>query len=84
MSGQRALFACLQPEAIGVTLNASCLMDPLKSVSGVLAAGPADIHRFAPGYRVLRGLQDQGLRGPRAEVADSRIRGMTSEILEDA
>ena len=50
LSGQRALFACLQPEAIGVTLNASCLMDPLKSVSGVLAAGPADIHRFAPGY----------------------------------
>jgi len=50
VSGQRALFACLQPEAIGVTLNASCLMDPLKSVSGVLAAGPADIHRFAPGY----------------------------------
>ena len=50
VSGQRALFACLRPEAIGVTLNASCLMDPIKSVSGVLAAGPADIHRFAPGY----------------------------------
>jgi Vitamin B12 dependent methionine synthase, activation domain len=50
VSGQRALFACLQPEAIGVTLNASCLMDPLKSVSGVLAAGAPDIHRFAPGY----------------------------------
>ena len=50
VSGQRALFACLQPEEIGVTLNASCLMEPLKSVSGVLVAGPADIHRFAPGY----------------------------------
>ena len=52
-------------------------MDPLKSVSGVLAARPANIHRFAPGYRVLRGLQDQGLPGPRAEVAHSRIRGIT-------
>jgi hypothetical protein len=50
VSGQRALFAYLQAGAIGITLNASCLMDPLKSVSGVLAAGPADIHRFAPGY----------------------------------
>ena len=50
VSGQRALFAYLQADAIGVTLNASCLMDPLKSVSGVLAAGPADIHRFLPGY----------------------------------
>jgi len=50
VSGQRALFAYLHADAIGVTLNESCLMDPLKSVSGVLAAGPADIHRFVPGY----------------------------------
>jgi hypothetical protein len=50
VSGQRALFAYLRAETIGVTLNASCLMDPLKSVSGVLATGPADIHRFTPAY----------------------------------
>jgi hypothetical protein len=50
VTGQRALFAFIGAEAIGVTLNESCLMDPLKSVSGVLAAGPADIHRFAPVY----------------------------------
>jgi hypothetical protein len=50
VSGQRALFAALEPEAIGVTLNASFLMQPLKSVSGVLVAGPGRIHRFAADY----------------------------------
>lgn len=50
VSGQRALFAYLGADAIGVTVNESCLMHPLKSVSGVLAAGPPGIHRFAPGY----------------------------------
>jgi hypothetical protein len=50
VSGQRALFAALEPEEIGVTLNSSCLMEPLKSVSGVLVAGPSEIHRFAPDY----------------------------------
>ena len=49
-SGQRPLFAALQPEEIGVTLNESCLMAPIKSVSGVLVAGPADGHRFRPDF----------------------------------
>ena len=34
--GQRPLFTALRPEEIGVTLNESCLMSPIKSVSGVL------------------------------------------------
>ena len=46
ISGQRRLFERLRPEEIGVTLNDSFLMSPLKSVSGVLAAGPAPIHSF--------------------------------------
>ena len=50
VSGQRALFARLQPQEIGVTLTASCLMRPLKSVSGVLVAGPPAIHRFRPTF----------------------------------
>jgi hypothetical protein len=50
VTGQRALFAWLQPEAIGLALNASCLMDPLKSVSGVLVVGPARIHVFRPRF----------------------------------
>lgn len=50
LSGQRALFAALRPEEIGITLNASCLMLPLKSVSGVIVAGPAEAHRFEDVY----------------------------------
>jgi hypothetical protein len=50
VSGQRKLFGVLQPEEIGVTLNASCLMQPLKSVSGVLVVGSGATHRFHPTY----------------------------------
>lgn len=46
VTGQRRLFERLRPEEIGITLNASCLMQPLKSVSGVLVAGGAGIHEF--------------------------------------
>jgi hypothetical protein len=63
VSGQRALFAFLRPETIGVTLNASCLMDPLKSVSGVLAAGPPEIHRFSPGYPFCADCRDKPCLG---------------------
>jgi hypothetical protein len=40
VSGQRKLFAHLQPERIGIRLNDSYLMQPLKSVSGVIVAAP--------------------------------------------
>jgi hypothetical protein len=46
ITGQRKLFGKLHPDEIGITLNASCLMDPLKSVSGVLTAGSPEIHDF--------------------------------------
>jgi len=41
VEGQRALFAALRPEEAGITLGKSCLMEPLKSVSGVILAGPS-------------------------------------------
>lgn len=50
LTGQRRLFARLRPETIGLTLTESCLMQPLKSVSGVILAGPRKIHRFPPTY----------------------------------
>jgi hypothetical protein len=50
ISGQRRLFAHLQPHAIGMQLAPSFLMRPLKSVSGVLVAGPPSAHRFRPTY----------------------------------
>ena len=48
--GQRALFDALRPEEIGVTLNDSCLMSPIKTVSGVLVAGPGEAHKFRPDF----------------------------------
>jgi cobalamin-dependent methionine synthase I len=50
ITGQRALFAALEPAAIGVALNPSCLMQPLKSVSGVLVAGAPALHAFYPDF----------------------------------
>lgn len=46
VSAQRKLFEMLNPEEIGVTLTESCLMEPLKSVSGVLVAGRREIFDF--------------------------------------
>jgi hypothetical protein len=48
--GQRPLFDALRPEEIGVTLNDSCLMSPIKTVSGVLVAGPGTAHKFRPDF----------------------------------
>ncbi|MFH0981649.1 MAG: vitamin B12 dependent-methionine synthase activation domain-containing protein [Planctomycetota bacterium] len=50
ISGQKKLFEFLHPEPIGVTLRDSFLMQPLKSVSGVLIAGPKALHRFSNDY----------------------------------
>jgi hypothetical protein len=50
VSGQRALFDRLRPAEIGIGLTEGCLMDPLKSVSGVLVTGPPAVHRFQPAF----------------------------------
>jgi len=50
ISAQKKLFARLRPERIGIRLGASFLMDPLKSISGVLVTGPEAIHRFSAAY----------------------------------
>jgi hypothetical protein len=46
ISAQKKLFLYLHPEQIGITLNESCLMTPLKSISGVLINGNKNIHNF--------------------------------------
>jgi hypothetical protein len=48
LTGQRKLFARLAPGEVGIVLNESCLMRPLKSVSGAIAVGPAEIHQIEP------------------------------------
>lgn len=46
ISGQKKLFGFLKPGRIGISLGDSFLMQPLKSVSGVLIAGAREIHDF--------------------------------------
>ena len=50
VSGQRALFAALEPAEIGITINDSCLMSPIKSVSGVLVLAPVEAHCISPSF----------------------------------
>ena len=50
ISAQAELFARLLPQEIGITLNESFLMQPLKSVSGALIAAPARAHCFRPHF----------------------------------
>jgi len=50
LSGQKKLFEHLNPEEIGITLNDSYLMSPLKSVSGVLVHGDKEIHVFESSF----------------------------------
>lgn len=50
ISGQKKLFEYLDPGVIGMTLNNSFLMDPVKSVTGVIISGSPEIHSFRPGY----------------------------------
>jgi len=44
ISGQRKLFEYLQPGEIGISLKESCMMSPLKSVSGLLITAEPDAH----------------------------------------
>lgn len=59
VSGQRKLFKYLEPGKIDILLNESCLMVPLKSVTGVLVAGEKKIHQFKPNYSFCRDCKDR-------------------------
>lgn len=50
VTGQRALFLRLVPDELAITLNDSCLMHPVKSVSGVLVLAPIEAHGFSPAF----------------------------------
>ncbi|UCE61181.1 MAG: hypothetical protein JSU63_05410 [Phycisphaerales bacterium] len=62
ISGQRGLFEFLHPEEIGVSLKESFLMQPLKSVSGVLIAGAREIHEFEDSYSFCAECATRGCR----------------------
>jgi hypothetical protein len=72
ITAQRKLFAKLQPEQIGITLNDSCLMIPLKSISGVLVAGESGIHDFDNDYDFCDACETQGCRGRIASITGQR------------
>jgi len=50
VSGQKKLFEYLKPSQIGITINDSSLMTPIKSVSGVLVGGDKEVHIFQMGF----------------------------------
>ncbi len=55
VSGQHALFEFVRPDrSIGVTLNDSSLMQPMKSVSGVVIVAPLDAHATVLDYDCCR------------------------------
>lgn len=62
VTGQRRLFHALRPERIEITLGPSCLMQPLKSVSGVLIAGTRRIHAFKDDYPFCDQCETHGCR----------------------
>jgi hypothetical protein len=62
ISGQKKLFEYLEPEQIGLTLSPSYLMEPLKSVSGVVLAGPRDMHEFQPYFPSCATCETQSCR----------------------
>ena len=58
ISAQKKLFLSLHPEEIGIRLTGGFLMEPLKSVTGVLVAAEPRIHRFKPKYPFCRLCRD--------------------------
>lgn len=73
VSGQKKLFAYLRPEEIGIRLRESYLMEPLKSISGVIVAGQKGIHSFANTYDFCRECKTYGCR--------ARIRSLTEAAM---
>ena len=59
VSAQHELFRYLDPQQIGITLNDSQLMTPLKSATGVLVHGHRAIHEFDIGFRFCRACRDK-------------------------
>jgi hypothetical protein len=76
VTGQRRLFAALEPATIGIALTDSCLMQPLKSVSGVLIAGTEASHAFPPTYTFCRACETFACRD---RLREMRTRGPTEE-----
>jgi cobalamin-dependent methionine synthase I len=62
LSSQKKLFECLRPGEIGITLRESFLMEPLKSISGVIVAGPRQIFNFEDDFPFCRDCETHSCR----------------------
>ena len=62
ISGQKRLFDFVNPQQIGISLRESFLMEPLKSVSGVMVCGPVEIHDFPDTYHYCMECETHGCR----------------------
>ncbi|HUV31412.1 MAG TPA: vitamin B12 dependent-methionine synthase activation domain-containing protein [Acidobacteriota bacterium] len=62
VSAQRKLFQALSPEEIGIELSDSFLMQPLKSVTGVIVAGPGHIFEFDDKFPFCRDCETHSCR----------------------
>jgi hypothetical protein len=74
LTGQRKLFDRLRPGEVGIALLSSGLMEPLKSVSGVLIAGPGEIHRFDDHFEFCDDCATHACRDRIATVLDGAVR----------
>ena len=62
ITGQKKLFAHLRPSEADITLQESCLMAPLKSISGVIVAGRKEIFDFEDTFSFCRDCTDHSCR----------------------
>ncbi len=62
ISGQKKLFSVLRPDRIGVNLTHSCLMQPIKSVSGVMIAADKKAFYFQDIYPFCADCKDRSCR----------------------
>lgn len=62
ISAQKKLFSVLRPGEIGITLNESYLMQPLKSITGVIITGEKSIFIFDDTYSFCRACADHTCR----------------------
>jgi Methionine synthase I, cobalamin-binding domain len=54
LTAQKKLFDALKPQAIGISLTEDALMQPIKSISGVIVTGSKEVHSFKNNFPFCR------------------------------
>jgi hypothetical protein len=62
VSAQKRLFEFLKPQEIGITLTDSCMMQPLKSISGVAVIGRREIFDIDDSYTFCKDCKTHSCR----------------------